>query len=210
MKLIKQFLLPTLTSSALLFLNANTHAEVKDGKDLYELAGPDAAFVRLVNLNNSRLTANLGDKSLTAETLCSVSKTQAILAGRHELQGDGWKWERELKPGEIYTIVVNGQSATELSAPLDRNPMKANFEVFNLQFLSTLDVLTVAGSRPIFDAIPAQSRKSRTLNPLRVELQLINGMQEIIVPPIAFARGKTTSLMVCGSDTSLISTYTTE
>lgn len=210
MNTAKRLTLPILAATLALSTSASSQAEVKDNKDLYELAGPDSAFVRIVNLRDTKLTASFSGETLSAEGLCSVSKTQPILAGLHEIQGDNWTWKHELMRGKIYTVLVDVDNVSQISAPLDRNPMKANFEVFNLQTETELDVATAAGAQTVFDAIPVMTRSSRTLNPLRVELVLNNNAQELAIDPIAFARGKTTSLMVCNTNNSIVSTHTTE
>ena len=210
MKLSKQVILSIATLSFVSSLSALAQAEVSDGKDLYELAGPNAAFVRMVNLGNNALEATLEGETLSADGVCSVSRTRPVLAGQHVLQGEGWSWQNDLKRGEIYTVIVNDGQLLEISTPLNRDPMKANFEVFNLQSAADLDVVTVAGARSVFEAVPARSRKARTLNPLRVELQLNSDSLQAAIDPIAFARGKTTTLLVCGSGNSLVSNQTTE
>ncbi len=185
-------------------------AEVEDGKDLYELAGPDSAFVRMVNLNDSSLSASLKGSQLEANGLCSVSRTQAITAGTHTLEGKGWSWSQELNAGEIYTVIVKDSSVINFSSSLDRNPMKAHFEVLNLQGSESLSVPTVVGKKPVFKDIPAESKRSRSINPLRVDFQVDSQSNGTTLDPIAFVRGKTTSLFVCKGTHSLVGTYTTE
>ncbi len=202
--------LSTLSTILLMVSTTTVYAELQDGKDLYEKAGPNAAFIRMVSLNNATIKATIEGEVLKTDGLCSISRTRPVAAGERVLQGEGWLWQHKLTSGEIYTVIVDGKQTSEIAAPLNRDPMKANFEVFNLQTSSNLDVATVAGKRSVFEAIPARSRAQRSLNPLRVELQISGESNSIAIDPIAFARGKTTSLMVCGGENTLASNFTTE
>ncbi|MFT4748779.1 MAG: hypothetical protein ACI9E4_000447 [Pseudohongiellaceae bacterium] len=194
----------------LMVATTTAYAELQDGKDLYEKAGPDAAFIRMVSLNDAQFSATIEGEVLNVDGLCSISRTRPVAAGERVLQGEGWRWKHELTSGEIYTVIVDGKQASEIVETLKRDPLKANFEVFNLQASSNLNVATVAGRRSVFEAIPARSRASRTLNPLRVELEIESKSNRVVIDPIAFARGKTTSLMVCAGENTLVSNLTTE
>lgn len=195
----------------LLMITSNAWSnDLSDGKDLYEKAGPNAAFVRMVNLNETEIAPSFAGTDVDSINFCATSDTVIVDAGQHTLLAGDIEWRADLERGHIYTLVIRGSEVQEYSNPLTRDPMRANFEVFNLTNEAIESVRTSSGKQSVFSALQANSFNTRPLNPLRVELEISGSDKAFPVDPIAFVRGKTTSLMICGSQENLTSSISTE
>ncbi|MCG8416263.1 MAG: alginate O-acetyltransferase AlgF [Pseudomonadales bacterium] len=185
-------------------------AELADGDDLYEKAGPNSAFVRLVNLSGETMNATVSGKALDASGLCAISQTVIVESGLHAVEGAGWNWQQQLEAGRIYTIAVNGDVVTPFSQVADRNPMRAKFEVFNLSGKPGVSVRTAEKKQAVFSDLAPSNREERQLNPLRVTLEIATEDLVTSVEPIAFSRGRTTSMTICDDAGQLAVNVVTE
>lgn len=202
---------PTVCYLGLLMAASNAIAnDLNDGKDLYEKAGPNAAFVRMVNLNEFEVVPRFAGSDMAGIGYCIASDTVIVDAGQHTLKTEEVEWRANLERGQIYTLVIHGSEVREFSNPLTRDPMRANFEVFNLSATTLESVRTSSGKQSVFSALQPNSFDTRPLNPLRVELEISGSEKVFPVDPIAFVRGKTTSLMICGTQEDLTSSISTE
>ena len=194
----------------LILVTPYSHAELKDDDDLYDKAGPNSAFIRIVNLDNKSLAASVQDQSLLAADHCAISGTAIVEAGPVDLDGGSWSWQSELQPQQVYTLAVQDGSVISFTQDAIRDPMRAKFEVLNLSAEKRVSVLTSAQGQTVFSDIEPESHEARPLNPLRVELKIATGQSAYVLQPIAFARGRTTSLIICDGDSNLVSTIVTE
>lgn len=173
-------------------------AELGDGDDLYDKAGPNSAFVRIVNLAVEPLLAKLAGRELETSGVCTVSETVIVDSGPQELTGGNWNWRTELEAGQVYTLAVNGEQVTPFQQSAERDPLRAKFEVFNFSGGPTITVRTAESKQNVFTDVVPESHQQRQLNPLRVTLEVATENKIVEVEPVAFSRGRTTSLMICG------------
>ncbi len=201
----------TLTNVIALFAMGPVMAtELADGDDLYEKAGPDSAFVRLINLSGQTMNATVSGKALDASGHCAMSQTVIVESGLHAVEGTGWNWQQQMEAGQVYTIAVNGDVVTPFSQAADRNPMRAKFEVFNLTGKPGISVRTAEKKQAVFSDIAPANREERQLNPLRVTLEIATEDSVTPIEPIAFSRGRTTSMMICDDAGQLAVNVVTE
>ena len=200
-----------ITGIALFILvTPSSHGELKDGDDLYEKAGPNSAFLRVINLDAEQLYASIQNQTLNVAGSCEVSPTIIVEAGTQIIEGNDWRWQGEVEPQQIYTLAVRNGEVTSFAQDATRDPMRAKFEVFNLSSAKSISVLTSAQGQSVFSDISPAMREERPLNPLRVELEISTGENSYPLEPIAFARGRTTSLLICDGTDALVGTIVTE
>lgn len=185
-------------------------AELADGDDLYQKAGPNSAFVRLVNLGVAPMNATVSGKTLDVSSHCAMSQTLIVESGLHAIEGKGWNWQQDLQAGQIYTIAVNGEVVTPFSQAADRDPLRAKFEVFNLSGKPGISVRTVEKKQAVFSDVAPANREERQLNPLRVSLEIATEDSVTAIEPIAFSRGRTTSMTICDDAGQLAVNVVTE
>ena len=172
-------------------------AELNDGDDLYEKAGPNSAFVRVVSLSEEAVNARVASDSISIAQYCGVSKTVIVESGPLAIEGNGWQWQQKLEAGQIYTLAVTNDTVIPFMQSADRNPLRAKFEVFNLSGAPDVTVRTSEKKQAVFTNINSATREERELNPLRVNLEIATENTVLPLEPIAFSRGRTTSMMIC-------------
>ena len=143
-------------------------AELNDGDDLYDKAGPNSAFLRIVNLEPEPLVASLADRKLETSGICSVSETVIVDSGPQVLNGTDWNWETELEAGQVYTLAVDSGEVTSFQQSATRDPLRAMFEVFNFSGKPNITVQTVESKQAVFTGIaPATHQQPGSSAPPR-------------------------------------------
>ncbi len=150
-----------------------------DEAALYDKAPKDAVFVRLLNTQKRALHLSLGGKPLKASGFCRGSDYIYLKAGAYQLASDqpqqqSLDWKGSLEMGRVYSLVASDNGVSLLSEPRFDDPRRAQLSVYNLTDAGALDIQTNPGARPVFVSIDAGTRQSRSVNPIKVSLNVLH------------------------------------
>ena len=175
-----------------------------DEAALYDKAPANAAFVRVLNIQENALQLSLGGKPLNVSGFCRASEYVYLKAGDYQLAGEqAQAWQGSFEAGRVYSLVTSSAGVTLLGESLFSNPRRAQLSVYNLAQAGSLDIKTNPGARQVFTKLGAGDRQPRPVNPIKVSLSVFSHSEAVGPAAMKLADAETTILQA-GSTSSLL------
>ena len=193
-----------------LTLSGLSFASLVNEAALYDLAPPDAAFLRVINLqkntassgSNQNLTLLIEGKNLSTAGYCSASKFVYLPAGEYNEQVSGSRWRASLGAGKAYSLLVGDDSVTLVEDYRAKDSRRGMLVVYNFSSYSSLNLQTAQSARSVLSNIAQEKSGARAINPLKSAFSVVDsadtrGTSLTVTEAMIFQPGVLSSLFIC-------------
>lgn len=203
-------LLQTLILSCLSFSSFANEAA------LYDLAPPDSAFLRIINLQKNTTTEeialHIGNKRLSTGAYCSASEFIYLPAGDYSQQMNGLLWKGILQPGKAYSLLVGDKTVTLLKDYRAEDSRRGMLVVYNFSNRSKLSLTTAKSARPVLTHIRQNASAARGINPLKSAFSVVDSgdieaVSLALTKAMIFQPGVLSSLFICSDQSGLFTRW---
>lgn len=187
------FFIMTLALTSLLF----SFLVQADEAALYDEAPEGSAFIRLINLTSSPIDTGIANKMLAVKKYCYASEYVYLPGGEYTVNNQTVNWRGELQADKAYSLIVSDAGVRLEQEQHFSSVRKGLLAVHNFSSHS-ISVRTTQGNKPVFEVIEVDTKKSREVNPLKIQLSVHTGNEGVLdVAPVIFQAGVISSLFVC-------------
>ena len=199
-----------------LALSGLSFTSLADEAALYDLAPPDAAFLRVINLqkntpsagSNQHLTLRIEGKNLSTAGYCSASSFVYLPAGEYNEQVSGLRWQASLEAGKAYSLLVDDDSVTLVEDYRAKDSRRGMLVVYNFSSYSRLNLQTAKSARSVLSNIAQATSGARAIIPLKSAFSVVDsadtqGTSLVVTEAMIFQPGVSSSLFICTNPSGL-------
>jgi hypothetical protein len=183
---------------------------------LYDLAPPNSAFLRIINLQKNNptdpITLRIENKRLSTKAYCSASDFIYLAAGERSQDVNGLPWKGILQPDQAYSLLVADESVTLLKDYRAVDSRRGMLVVYNFSDRPRLSLKTAKSALPVLTNIPQVASAARGINPLKsafsvVDSTDIEGLSLAVTEAMIFQPGVLSSLFVCSDQSGMFTRW---
>lgn len=178
-----------LTILASLFILSNYIQADESNADLYDAVAPaDSAFVRIINLSNSTISATLtGKVNPQRIAVNQLGNYRFVTPGKHKVSTEKTSIDLDLKANSAVTLVYENNQLTLINDQFSNEPRKAQIAFYNLTN-QPLALKTADGKQEVISTLNKNQTASRKINEIKIAFAAYLGSKKIIDYPINFLK----------------------